>query len=104
MSWSEILLYIAVMAIVTYLIRCIPLTVFRKKIKSRFIRSFLQYVPYACLTAMTVPAIFYAADGSFSLGGMMALIAALIVSFFVENLTVVAVVACAAMFITNLFL
>lgn len=104
MSWSEILLYIAVMAIVTYLIRCIPLTVFRKKIKSRFIRAFLQYVPYACLTAMTVPAIFYGADGSWSFGGMAALIAALIVSFFVENLTVVAVVACAAMFITNLFL
>ena len=49
-------LYILIMAVVTYLIRMIPLTVFRKKITNRFVRSFLYYVPYACLTAMTIPA------------------------------------------------
>ena len=49
--------YIAAMAITTYLIRMLPMTIFRKPIKSRFIRSFLYYVPYACLTAMTFPAI-----------------------------------------------
>ena len=49
--------YIATMAITTYLIRVLPLTIFRKPIKSRFLRSFLHYVPYACLTAMTFPAI-----------------------------------------------
>ena len=54
--------YIATMALTTYLIRMLPLTLLRKPIKSRFIRSFLHYVPYACLTAMTFPAILYATD------------------------------------------
>ena len=55
-------LYLIVMAGVTYLIRMLPLTLFRKKIESRLVRSFLFYVPYAVLAAMTVPAIFYATD------------------------------------------
>lgn len=55
----SLVIYIAVMAGVTYLIRMIPFAVFRKQIKSEFFRSFLYYVPYAVLTAMTVPAIFY---------------------------------------------
>ena len=55
----SIVIYIAVMAGVTYLIRMIPFAAFRKQIKSEFFRSFLYYVPYAVLTAMTVPAIFY---------------------------------------------
>lgn len=54
--------YIGVMAAVTYLIRVIPLTVFRRKIENRYIRSFLYYVPYTCLTAMTFPAILYATE------------------------------------------
>lgn len=54
--------YIATMAITTYLIRVLPLTIFRKPIKSRFLRSFLHYVPYACLTAMTFPAILTSTD------------------------------------------
>ena len=52
------ILYITVMAFVTYLIRVIPLTFFRKKIENPYIQSFLYYVPYTCLTAMTFPAIF----------------------------------------------
>ncbi len=57
MSWPTYLLYLAVMAGVTYLIRMLPLTVFRREIKSVFIRSFLHYVPYAVLAAMTIPGI-----------------------------------------------
>ena len=49
--------YIAVMAVTTYLIRMLPLTLFQKKIRNRYLRSFLYYVPYACLAAMTFPAI-----------------------------------------------
>jgi branched-subunit amino acid transport protein len=52
----SIYVYIFTMALTTYLIRVIPLTVFRKPIQSRFLKSFLHYVPYACLTAMTFPA------------------------------------------------
>ena len=53
----NIYLYILTMALTTYLIRVLPLTLFRKPIRSRFLRSFLHYVPYCCLTAMTFPAI-----------------------------------------------
>ncbi len=55
---KTIWLYILVMAGVTYLIRMLPLVLLRKKLKSRFIKSFLFYVPYAVLAVMTVPAIF----------------------------------------------
>lgn len=56
----SIAIYILVMAGVTYLIRMLPFTLFRRQIHSRFFRSFLFYVPYAVLSAMTFPAIFYA--------------------------------------------
>ena len=55
----SVYVYIAVMALLTYLIRMIPLTLVRGKIRNRFIRSFLYYVPYACLMAMTFPAVFH---------------------------------------------
>ena len=57
-DFSTFLIYLAVMAGVTYLIRMLPLVLFRRKIESRFIRSVLYYMPYAVLTAMTVPAVF----------------------------------------------
>ncbi len=56
----NIYIYILVMAAVTYLIRMLPLALSRKEITSPFIRSFLYYVPYACLAAMTFPAILFA--------------------------------------------
>lgn len=58
--------YIAVMAVVTYLIRAIPFTLFREKIGSRFLRSLIYYLPYAVLTAMTIPAIFTSTGNLYS--------------------------------------
>ena len=58
----NIWLYILVMALVTYLIRALPLVLIRKKIENQFLRSFLYYVPYATLAAMTFPAILYSTD------------------------------------------
>lgn len=58
----SVYLYILVMAAVTYLIRLLPLTLIRRPIQNRFLKSFLYYVPYACLMAMTFPAVFDAAD------------------------------------------
>jgi len=58
----NVYIYILVMALVTYFIRMLPLTLIRGKIKSRFIKSFLNYVPYACLIAMTFPAVFYSSE------------------------------------------
>lgn len=58
----NVFLYILVMALVTYLIRMLPLTLIRGRIKNQFVKSFLYYVPYACLMSMTFPAVFYAAE------------------------------------------
>ena len=80
--------YIATMAITTYLIRVLPLTIFRKPIKSRFLRSFLHYVPYACLTAMTFPAILTSTAAVIS--GAAALIVAVVLAYRGKSLIVVA--------------
>ena len=95
-------IYIAVMAGVTYLIRMIPFTFFTKKIKSRFIRSFLYYIPYAVLSAMTIPAIFYS-TGSM-LTAAAGTVVALALAFFGLPLIVVALSSSAAVFIASLFI
>ncbi|MDE6896755.1 MAG: AzlD domain-containing protein [Lachnospiraceae bacterium] len=94
-----IYLYIGVMALVTYLIRVIPLTVFRKKIENRYIRSFLYYVPYTCLTAMTFPAILYATASVIS--ALAGVAAAAVFAFRDRSLVMVAAAACLAVFVTE---
>ena len=89
--------YILAMAVTTYLIRMLPLTVFRKPIRSRFIKSFLHYVPYACLTAMTFPAILY--DTTFMLSGIAALAVAIILAYRGKPLLTVSLASCAAVFV-----
>jgi branched-subunit amino acid transport protein len=78
----------------------IPFTVFRKKIKSRFIRSFLAYIPYAVLAAMTIPAIFYSTEDS--LTAAVGTAVALVLAYFDCPLIVVAVSAAAAALLTGL--
>lgn len=95
----SIYVYILTMAATTYLIRMLPMTLFRKPIKSRFIRSFLHYVPYACLTAMTFPSILSSTASIFS--GAAALITAVILAFRGRGLVVVALGSCAAVFVTE---
>lgn len=97
-----IYLYILVMALVTYLIRMIPLTVFHKKITSPFIQSFLYYVPYACLTAMTIPAVFYATNSVWS--AITGVTVAVILACCRRNLVTVAAGACLAVFVVEQFL
>ena len=91
--------YIAAMAITTYLIRMIPMTLLRKPIRSRFVRSFLHYVPYACLTAMTFPAILGSTASIIS--GAAALAAAVILAFRGKSLIVVALGSSAAVLLTE---
>ncbi len=95
----NIYMYILVMAGVTYLIRMLPLVLFKKPIKSRFVHSFLYYVPFACLAAMTFPAIIYEPD--MLLAGVAAFITALIFAYRRYSLIVVALAACAAVFIVE---
>ena len=92
--------YIAAMALTTYLIRMLPMTIFRKPIRSRFLRSFLYYVPYACLTAMTCPSILSSA-GSLA-AGIAALAAAVLLSYLGKSLVVVALSSSAVVFVVNL--
>ena len=82
-------LYIATMALTTYLIRMLPLTISRKPIRSRFLKSFLYYVPYCCLTAMTFPAIL--SSTASILSGAAALIVAILLAYRGKSLIVVSV-------------
>ena len=95
----SIYLYIATMALTTYLIRVLPLTLFRKPIKSRFLRSFLYYVPYACLTAMTFPAILSSTASMIS--GAAALIVAVVLAYRGKSLLTVSLAASAAVMLTE---
>ena len=95
----SIYVYIAVMAVTTYLIRAIPLTLMKKPIRNRFLRSFLHYVPTACLTAMTFPAILYATENVIS--GVVGLAVGVALAFWKKSLIVVAVASCAAVFLTE---
>ena len=95
----NIYIYILVMAAVTYLIRMIPLVLVKGKINNRFIRSFLYYVPYACLMAMTFPAVF------FSTSSMLAAIAgvgvAIILALKGKGLMTVALAASITVFLAS---
>ena len=98
----SIAVYIGVMAVVTYLIRMVPFTVFRKKIRSRFFRSFLHYVPYAVLSAMTIPAVFYATGDVVT--SVVGAVVAVILAYCNLPLIVVALAASAAALLTGLIL
>ena len=96
----EVLFYVLIMALTTYLVRMLPMTLFRKRIKSRFARSFFHYIPYAVLAAMTLPAIFYSTDGI--LPAVAGLAVAVGLSLANCSLIVVSVAACVAAFLIGL--
>ena len=96
------ILLVLVMAIVTYIIRMIPFVFFRKKIKSRFIKSLLYYIPYAVLSAMTFPAIFFSTGittGSI-ITATAGTVVALVASITKHSLVVVAILAIVAVLAT----
>ena len=97
-----IALYIAVMAGVTYLIRALPFSFMTKKIESVYLKSLLHYMPYAVLSAMTVPAIFYS-TGSLTTA-VIGTAAALILAYFDLPLIVVALSAAASVFFTGMLM
>lgn len=107
MNYTYVLLSILIMALVTYLPRMLPLVLFRKTIENQFIRSFLAYVPYAVLGAMTFPSILFSTspDGSFSLiyflGGLVGMLVSIVLAYFNRGLLLVAVSSVVAAFITQ---
>ena len=98
-SVPMLLLYTFVMAAVTYLIRMLPFVVFRNPIQNRFIRSFLYYVPYAVLGAMTFPAILYSTSNLIS--AAVGLAVSVILAWLGRGLLTVAVSACIAVYLTE---
>lgn len=100
MNITEFFIYLFIMAGVTYLIRAIPFVIFKGKITNTFIKSFLYYVPYAVLGAMTFPAILFS-TGNYT-SAVAGLIVACILAFREKSLLTVAIFACLATFIVNL--
>lgn len=99
MTTGRLLLYILVMAGVTYLVRMLPMALFRRKIRNRFVLSFLQYVPYAVLGAMTFPAILYSTGGIWS--AVAGLLVAALLAWFHRDLLTVALSACGMVFVVE---
>lgn len=95
----NVYLYVLVMAGVTYLIRMLPLALWRREITNRYIRSFLYYVPFACLAAMTFPAILSATGSTVS--ALCGFAVALIVAYREKSLLTVALCACGAVFLAE---
>lgn len=95
----NVYLSILVMALTTYLIRMIPLTLLKEPIKSRFLLSFLHYVPVACLTAMTFPAILYATENLIS--GIIGFVVGVALALKTQSLILVATASCATVFIVE---
>jgi len=113
-SWQVYLPYVLVMAVVTYLVRAVPLTLVRKPIRSTFFRSFLRYVPYAVLAAMTFPDVLFSTGYTLSgsslpawsagltlpwaplLCAAVGLLAGTLFAWRSKSLLTVAVVSCAA--------
>ena len=99
---QNFLVYLAIMAGVTYLVRMIPLALIKKKIKNRFILSFLHYIPYAVLSVMTVPAIFYATGSAVS--AAIGFVTALALAYFGKSLVVVAGASSLAVLVCELLM
>ena len=85
----EFWIYLLIMAGVTYLVRTLPLILVKHKIKNRFILSFLHYMPYAVLTAMTVPAIFHATGSIWS--ALAGFLVGVLLAYFEKSLVTVAI-------------
>ena len=101
MDFMKFLPYLIVMAGVTYLIRAVPFVLVKKKIENRFLNSFLYYIPYTVLAAMTFPAILYATDSMIS--AVAGLAAAIVIALKGKSLIIVAAGACGSVFIVEIF-
>ena len=95
-------LMILVMAGVTYLIRMLPFVFFRKKIKNRYVLSLLYYIPYAVLSAMTFPYIFYSTNNFFT--ALIGTVVALVAATCKRSLLTVAVLSCLAVLVFGFIL
>ncbi len=101
MDVKSYFIYLAILAGSTYLIRAIPFAAVKGKIENQFVKSFLHYIPYAVLTAMTLPAVLYATNSMIS--AFVGFVVAVIFALRGKSLTTVAIAACVAVYIVELF-
>lgn len=102
MELKSYFMYLAILAGSTYLIRAIPFAAVKRKIENEFMKSFLHYIPYAVLTAMTLPAVLYATDSMLS--AFIGLVVAVIFALRGKSLTTVAIVACVSVYLAELLI
>lgn len=102
MTHATFFIYLAIIVISTYLIRAIPFVLVKNQIENRFIKSFLHYIPYAVLTAMTIPAIFTATESVIS--AVVGFVVAVVLALRGKSLTVVALLSCVAVYLVELII
>lgn len=102
MELKDFFIYLAIMAGSTYLIRAIPFAAVKNKIENKYISSFLYYIPYTVLAAMTFPAVLYATD--YIVSGMAGFIVAVFCAYRGFSLTKVAVIACVSVYLAELII
>ena len=95
-------IYLFVMAAVTYFVRMLPMVLIKKKIQNKYMLSFLYYIPYAVLSVMTIPAIFYSTSSAVS--ATAGFVAALILAYMNKSLLTVAASACGAVLVIELII
>ena len=99
MQWTKFLIYLSVAAGTTYLIRMLPLVLIKKKITNRFLVSFLYYIPYAVLSVMTIPAVFYATSSKLS--ALIGTVAGIVAAYFGQSLLKVACLSTLVVFVVE---
>ncbi|MCQ2060058.1 MAG: AzlD domain-containing protein [Fibrobacter sp.] len=92
MNLRDYFCFLLVMTGVTYVLRAVPFVLMKKQLQSPFLKSFLAYIPYTVLAAMTVPSIFYATESRLS--GILALVTTVIAACFGGGLVIAAIVSC----------
>ena len=97
MSHLQYIIYVFIMAGTTYLIRALPFVLVRKEIKNPYMRSFLNFIPYSVLAAMTFPAILY--SSTYVIAALIGLIVAVILALYRQSLVRVALAACLVVYI-----
>ena len=100
MNNNEYFIYLLIMVLTTYLLRVVPLLLIKGKIKNEFINSALYYIPYTVLTTMTFPAALYVTDHIAS--AIVGLVFAVLCAIKIKNLTVVALISCVAVLLTEI--
>lgn len=100
MNFKTFLIYLAVTAITTYLVRVIPMLLVKKEITNKFVLSFLYYMPYAVLSVMTIPAIFTATN--YVVSAVVGFAVAVFLALKNKSLTTVAIAACVGVLVTEL--